>query len=63
MATDLTLVARHPGGCKEHAFQDKNYGHQYRVLNPCRPKDRDNYFKCTVCGKGPFSQSELQRLR
>jgi hypothetical protein len=39
--------------CK-HEYQDRKYGPEMRVHNPCRSigkKDEKTKYRCTVCGK------------
>lgn len=41
-----------------HAFQDKEYGHGYRVFNKTAKKD-PQYWRCTVCaGTQSYGESE-----
>lgn len=45
------MIARHPGRCKSHPFQDKRYGDGRRLLTEGGTKLAP-IFRCTVCG-GP----------
>ena len=37
-----------PCSC-EHRGQDILYGRGNRVHNPCKPKEKTDYWRCTVC--------------
>lgn len=64
------MIAKHPGECRPHAYQDATYGKGFRVMNPCKiagPRDEES-FRCTVCAPpkvkslkrgGIFKLSEL----
>lgn len=43
------MIAQHPGNCKDHAFQDQEYGKGYRVMNPVWVKGKIEGYRCTVC--------------
>lgn len=43
------MIAKHPGECKPHAYQDSVYGKGFRVMNPSSPKASTPMYRCTVC--------------
>ncbi len=43
------MIAKHPGECKRHPFQDTTYGNGFRVMNPVRLKGEVVGARCTVC--------------
>lgn len=44
------MIARHPGPCPEHKFQDTTYGKGVRLMNPVkRSKTEEPAYRCTVC--------------
>ncbi len=58
------MIAKHPGECKPHEFQDNRYGQGFRVMNPTK----DGGHRCTVCAPdkvhsskrgGVFQKSDL----
>lgn len=65
------MIAKHPGQCKPHLFQDARYGPGFRVLNEVKTSSNDiPAYRCTVCsppkehGKkraGAFRLTELVR--
>ena len=67
------MIAKHPGACRDHAFQDREYGKGFRLMNEVKtgPKDEPAY-RCTVCAPtktrgqkrgGVFLRSQLTILR
>ena len=66
------MIAKHPGQCRPHAFQDATYGNGFRVMNPSPIDKNETGYRCTVCappketGKkrgGVFRLHELVVLR
>lgn len=67
------MIARHPGGCRPHEFQDRTYGRGFRVMNPIQiASNEEPGYRCTVCAPpkegmkkrgGVYRLSELQVLR
>jgi hypothetical protein len=66
----MPIVAKHPGECKPHEFQDRVYGKGFRLLNDSSPTSKEPMYRCTVCappkelGKhqgGEFALSQLVR--
>lgn len=43
------MIARHPGACRPHAFQDATYGRNARVMNPVASGKSEQGYRCTVC--------------
>lgn len=44
------MIARHPGTCLPHNYQDQAYGRNFRVMNPVAvPKGAEPAYRCTVC--------------
>jgi hypothetical protein len=43
------MIAKHPGDCKPHAYQDKTYGPGFRVMNPVKEQGKIVGARCTVC--------------
>jgi hypothetical protein len=39
----------HQCTCK-HDYQDRLYGKGNRLFNPCKPKEKAIWGRCTVCG-------------
>lgn len=63
------MIAKHPGDCIPHTYQDSRYGKGFRVMNPCRD---GKTARCTVCAPikepckrrgGTFLLSDLKVLR
>lgn len=44
-------VIRNNHPCRPHAFQDRVYGEQMRVMNACMDKTKGLAHRCTVCGQ------------
>lgn len=55
------MIAKHPGECKSHRYQDAVYGPGFRVMNPTRPDgpNRPPGYRCTVCT--PFKEKGKKR--
>lgn len=44
------MIAKHPGECRPHEYQDRVYGPGFRVMNPVKvERDRPSAWRCTVC--------------
>lgn len=44
------MIAKHPGACPAHKFQDATYGSGFRVMNPVgEGKAFKGEYRCTVC--------------
>jgi hypothetical protein len=65
------MIAKHPGECKPHLYQDTRYGEGFRVMNPVMVKGKIEGWRCTVCCPpklkmvkrgGVYQTSELRRL-
>ncbi len=66
------MIAKHPGECRPHEYQDAKYGKGFRVMNPVAKKSHDAGARCTVCSPpkvkgtkrgGIYPVSELQVKR
>ncbi len=43
------MIAKHPGQCVPHEYQDQTYGEGYRVMNDCKVDQHTIGYRCTVC--------------
>jgi len=44
------MIAKHPGQCRPHEFQDATYGVGFRVMNPVKTSNNEvPAYRCTVC--------------
>lgn len=43
------MIAKHPGQCIPHDYQDQKYGPGFRVMNPARKDGKLLGARCTVC--------------
>jgi hypothetical protein len=66
------MLARHPGECKPHKYQDTNYGNGVRVMNPASKEGKILGYRCTVCAPnkspnvkrgGVYDISDLQIVK
>lgn len=47
---NVSIVAKHPGVCRSHPYQDKRYGVGMRLMTEGGGREAPVY-RCTVCGK------------
>ena len=44
------MIAKHPGECRPHEYQDTTYGKGFRVMNPVKTdRQAEPAYRCTVC--------------
>lgn len=53
------MLARHPGECKSHKYQDTKYGSGIRVMTEAMKEGKVLGYRCTVCG--PTKAANVKR--
>lgn len=43
------MIAKHPGPCKDHPYQDARFGKGFRAFTESVVKGRHIGWRCTVC--------------